>query len=153
MRLFPTLLLSLLVACGDGESPASAVMNAASDAVGCSDLDQLATAVEAWSATFDTFDPMKPDEALLKKMTDQGAEVQRLSMAIATNPIVRTPACAPRWNDVSQRMQTVSTRMEERMAKIGGQAEAMSGCIEKCGSEQDPAKMMSCMQACQGQAP
>ena len=153
MRFFLPLSLSFLLACGGGENPATTAVNAAADAAGCKDLDGLATGMETWSATFETYDPMKPDEALLLQMTTQGQEVQRLSMAIATNPIVRTPACAPRWEDISKRMETVGKRMEEKMAKVSAGTDALTGCLEKCSTEQDPTKMATCMQGCQGMAP
>ena len=152
-----SLVLALLLACG-GDAPAPAaetapalpnpaanVTPAAADALGCKDLDAYAQAVEAFAAEYAKLDPTNPGSAAA--LSQKSMEMQKRMMELATNPIIYTPACAPRWEQIQARMQKVSGTMEAKAASLDTQQSAMGACMEGC-RKGSPEAMQGCIASC-----
>jgi hypothetical protein len=151
-----SLFLAALMACG-GEPPAPAadapsapaaaptLATAAADAVGCKDLDDYARAVEAYATEYAKLDLANPGSA--PGLTEKALAIHRTQMELARNPVVYTPACAPRWQELSERMAKVSTTMNAKADALAGQQSAVGACLEGCRKGAGEA-MDTCVAAC-----
>ena len=144
-----SLLLATLIACG-GDAPPPAVdtpaasaapaaalptpaptlATAAADAVGCAELDDYAKAIEAYAAEYQKLDLSAPGSA--PALSAKALAIQQKAMELARNPVIYTPACAPRWQELSERMAKVSGTMDAKASALAGQQSAMGACLEGC---------------------
>lgn len=159
MRLAPFLVLPLLLACGGGaetaaptatpSSPVAQLGAAAADAVGaCKELDEYATAVEAYVALYEQLDLR--DQASLAAVQQKGMELAAKAQSFTAQAWYATPACAARSADISARMNAAGAKMQQKAAELSQQSADMTTCMMGCQQKGDPTQMGACLQACQG---
>jgi hypothetical protein len=147
------------LACAGGtETPAPEIVSpvdaaaklgaAAADAVGaCKELDDYASAVEAYATAFEQMN--MADQASVLAVQQKGMEISTRASTLTTQVWFATPACASRWADVQKRMDAVAARMTVKADAMSNQAEVMSACMTACG-QGDPMQIQTCIQGCQG---
>ncbi len=134
-------------AAGAAAAVASAPVAAVADAAGgCKDLDAYASAVEAYVAEFEKMNMADPTSAMA--LQQKAMALSQQAQQLATNPIVRTPLCAPRWASIQGRLEAASARGAAKADELSGKIEGMSACMEKC-SQGDPMQMQACIAGCQ----